>query len=378
MEEPRAILCPNSSTKIYTGESSKACKRECAWLIGIRSRSRFLEMKRSSAANAKRAYFPGGNLRLRRLASEEDAKGVVGQVRTAGGAEMARSTPQWWHWIRRSPLFLSAVAIALTPGMVRAQQSAAGHVWHPGATAGGMHPAPVLTRPPVRASVPTAMARTPPAVRLRRWPVSGGRFANAPRATRGVQPVGIFLLPGSGRPAFRAPIFFRPFSFGVGFPGGFGYAGSMSQPGGMPLGFGLWPACDSAATPGVFWTIGPCFGIGDYSLGSTATQNEYLPGTAPPSTYLLPLFFSEEPGPVAQQNPSSPAPAPTMLLYVTDGSTIAASDWWVAHGRLQYITDSGAKGSMDLSQLDLERTIKQNETRGLQFHLRFTPPSERP
>ncbi len=132
--------------------------------------------------------------------------------------------------------------------------------------------------------------------------------------------------------------------------------------------------------PGVFWTVGPCFGIGDYPTESEATQNEYLPGTTPPSTYFLPLFFAETPesGPAPQQNAGAPAPAPTMLLYLTDGSTIAASDWWVTLGRLQYITTSGTKGSMDLSQLDLEQTIKQNETRGLQFHLRFTPPSERP
>jgi hypothetical protein len=32
---------------------------------------------------------------------------------------------------------------------------------------------------------------------------------------------------------------------------------------------------------------------------------------------------------------------------------------------------------MDLSKLDLEQTIKQNETRGLEFHLKFTPPSDR-
>ncbi|HEX4004018.1 MAG TPA: hypothetical protein VHX36_15310 [Candidatus Acidoferrales bacterium] len=78
----------------------------------------------------------------------------------------------------------------------------------------------------------------------------------------------------------------------------------------------------------------------------------------------------------AQQNPGTTVPAPTMLLYLTNGSTIAAADWWVARGRLQYITDSGKNGVIDLSQLDLEQTITQNERRGLQFHLKFTPPSD--
>jgi hypothetical protein len=65
-----------------------------------------------------------------------------------------------------------------------------------------------------------------------------------------------------------------------------------------------------------------------------------------------------------------------MVPYLTNGSSIAAEDWWVAHGRLQYITDSGTNRVIDLSQLDLERTITQNQKRSLQFHLKFTPPSD--
>lgn len=181
---------------------------------------------------------------------------------------------------------------------------------------------------------------------------------------------------------FETPSFFEPFFFSAPFPGSFGYAGSVSQLGGMPLGFGLWPACDSAGMPGVFWTVGPCFGEGTYSQELTAgLSNEYLLGTAPPPAYIMPLTFLVETGPapgqVAEQNPSAPTPPPTMLLYLTDGRTIAAADWWVAHGRLQYVTDAGTTGSVDLSQLDLEQTIKQNQTRGLEFHLKFTPPSDR-
>ncbi len=296
---------------------------------------------------------------------------------------MACSTPHRWRWIRRSLLFFYTAALALPPGMARAQQGtshAGAAARHPIVIAGGVHPGPAVATPPARAGVPLAIPRTGSGARWPTWPANASRFASGPRVMRGVQPGVVFLPQSSFRPVFEARSFFEPFFFSALFPGSFGYPGSVSQFGGMPLGFGLWPACDSAGTPGMFWTVGPCFGVGTYSEElAPGFPSEYLLGTGPP-VYAPPLIFIEAApatGPAAEQNPSAPSPAPTMLLYMTDGKTIAAADWWVAHGRLQYITDSGAKGVMDLSQLDLEQTIKQNQTRGLEFHLRFTPPSER-
>jgi hypothetical protein len=65
-----------------------------------------------------------------------------------------------------------------------------------------------------------------------------------------------------------------------------------------------------------------------------------------------------------------------MDLYLKNGRTIAATDWWVTLGHLQYITDSGQTGDVDVMQLDLERTNEENQKRGLTFRLKFTPPSE--
>ena len=287
---------------------------------------------------------------------------------------MIRSTPQRWSWIRRSLFWVSAAALGLIPAMARAQENP-GRPPHWAGAPGGMRPRPVVATPRVRPIVPAATPHAAPVARAPRWPANARRFASAPRIERGVRPVEVFRAPNPARPAVPAPIFFRPFSFGVFFPGVFDAAGYFPQSGEVPLGFGLWPACDSANTPGVFWTVGPCFGLGDYSAESPVAA-----ASANPSATYLPLFFGEEPGAgtAARQNPNPRAPAPTMMLYFTDGSTIAASDWWVARGRLQYITTSGTTGSMDISQLDLEQTIEQNEKRGLDFHLRFTPSSERP
>jgi hypothetical protein len=65
-----------------------------------------------------------------------------------------------------------------------------------------------------------------------------------------------------------------------------------------------------------------------------------------------------------------------MNLYLKDGRTIAATDWWVTLGRLQYVTDTEQTGAVDVMQLDLERTNKENQKRGLTFRLKFTPPSD--
>lgn len=261
-------------------------------------------------------------------------------------------------------LLLFSIALVFTPRTVSAQQNGV-HVWHPIA-ATPVHPAPAPIVSPMRQ-------------------VTGPRtttIIRRPYPSPGVRPIRIapgVILPGrtvsprvSNRLLAATPIFFQPYFFGGSFP--VRYFASSPASGRLPLGFGLWPACDSAGTPGVFWTVGPCFGIGDYSGELSAAPSEYPFGGASPTAYLLPLFFPEQAA-AAPSQPSTSAPPSPMILYQTDGATISASDWWVANGRLQYITTSGATGSMELSKFDMEQTIKQNEARGHDFFLKFTPPS---
>jgi hypothetical protein len=237
------------------------------------------------------------------------------------------------------------------------------------------HTAPTLMQPSVRTGAPFAAPRA--GVPLR-WLLTPSRIAGAPPVATGVKALGRLPAPNFSQAVFETPVFFQPFFLSAPFPGEFGFGLGSER---LPLGFGLWPACDSAANPGVFWTVGPCFGLGSYSSElAPVVQGEYPLGFAPTSGYIFPTIFLATPpsGTAAQPAPGALAPPPTMILYLTNGKTIPASDWWVAHGRLQYLTDTGAPGVIDLSQLDLEQTIRQNQTRGLQFHLRFTPPSERP
>jgi hypothetical protein len=281
---------------------------------------------------------------------------------------MVCSTPNTWGRILRSLVFLSAfAALASTPHTTKAQQTASqsgAAPRHPVVIAGGAYRLPAPTLPPARANVPMLVA---PSVAPSRPAGSAHpvRFANPLRAPSVIDP--------AARPEWNSgAIFFKVPPFSAWFAGSFGLPGSVSQFGGMPLGFGLWPACDSATTPGVFWTVGPCFGLASYSP-------ELTPTPAQPAPYLPPLtLFESEPssGPAAAQPPSAPAPPTTMVLCVTDGSTIVATDWWITLGRLHYITGSGQTGEIDAMQLDMERTIKENQKRGLDFRLKFTPPSD--
>jgi hypothetical protein len=176
--------------------------------------------------------------------------------------------------------------------------------------------------------------------------------------------------------------YFNSFLFGGFLVNDFGYWQPPQNYQMLPLGFGLWPACDSASIPGSFWTAGPCAGIGDYQSLAPAYQNEYLEGTAP-SPYSQPFIFLEEaPGGPSAQQPSAPEKKANMVVCLRDGRQLEVSDWWVTEGRFFFIPISGpskAKAqSVDLNTLDLKKTIDTNEQRGRTFMLNFTPPSERP
>ena len=67
------------------------------------------------------------------------------------------------------------------------------------------------------------------------------------------------------------------------------------------------------------------------------------------------------------------ASTPTVLVYLKDGSMSAASDYWLADGKLHYRVNYGGENSVDLDQVDLQRTVDENAKRGVRFSLKSTP-----
>lgn len=64
---------------------------------------------------------------------------------------------------------------------------------------------------------------------------------------------------------------------------------------------------------------------------------------------------------------------PYVILYLKDGSSYAVSDYWLSGGKLHYVTSYGGENVIDQSQLDLQRTVNENATRGVDFTLRPEP-----
>ncbi|MGH9687953.1 MAG: hypothetical protein ACRD5K_12770 [Candidatus Acidiferrales bacterium] len=173
--------------------------------------------------------------------------------------------------------------------------------------------------------------------------------------------------------------YFNSFLFGGAFAPDFGYWERRANYQMLPMGFGLWPACDSAAIPGRFWTIGPCAGIGDYQSVAPSYENEYPMGATPPPYYsILQIIEQPETVPPAAKKQTAPEKQPNMLVCLTNGQKTEVSDWWVTGGRFYFVPLNEKSQSVDLDSLDLRKTIEQNEKRGRTFMLNFTPPSERP
>ena len=133
-------------------------------------------------------------------------------------------------------------------------------------------------------------------------------------------------------------------------------------------------------------------GYGDYLGGYGDMGYGYDNGYyAPPSFDVTPQNpdegASQEPAPSDWQNPpadnSSPdnssvanenqQPAPDTIIYLKDGTSFAAKDYWLADGQLHYITSYGGENAVDLSAFDLERTTDENAKQGIAITLRPAP-----
>lgn len=85
--------------------------------------------------------------------------------------------------------------------------------------------------------------------------------------------------------------------------------------------------------------------------------------------------------PDANTNPMTgnvAASTPTVLLFMKDGTTYPASDYWIADGKLHYNVDYSGESTIDINQLDLQRTVDENAKRGVRFTLKPQPNTYTP
>ena len=219
-------------------------------------------------------------------------------------------------------------------------------------------------------------------------PARGVHDTTGAVATNNVRGVSTGMRPEISSPPHipvvpRRPIIFAPFNpffpfgfFGPGF--GFGFGGF----------YGAFGPCDP------FWG---CYGYGFGDNGgygyyggsfsgygadlSYSGSEDMSPGEdSTPSQEMAPTLFAQSPEtPQGEESATAePAAKPvTAVLYLKDGSSYAVTDYWLADGKIHYITSYGGENSVDQSALDLQRTVDENAAQGLTFTLRPATVSTR-
>jgi hypothetical protein len=184
------------------------------------------------------------------------------------------------------------------------------------------------------------------------------------------------------------------------FPGspvyGWGYGGYGWGPG-WGFGFGPFFGFDSGlgfgwGVTGCGWDLGlGCGPIGypyDYYYGEFAPDG-YL-STGGPSVYT-PDYSKEDESQGATSNGGEfpyGAPAgsqanasagngtggsPEVVIYLKDGTVYVVTDYWLAGGELHYAMSDGQQFTIDVNQIDLQKTVDVNAKRGVAFTLYNTP-----
>jgi hypothetical protein len=84
-------------------------------------------------------------------------------------------------------------------------------------------------------------------------------------------------------------------------------------------------------------------------------------------------YFNSGDGPLLAPPPNPPAitaaPQTVTLLYLKDGYTIGATDYWFENDEVHYRTTYGGENAVRLTGIDLPRTIRENASRGVPFKL---------
>ncbi len=166
------------------------------------------------------------------------------------------------------------------------------------------------------------------------------------------------------------------YGFGLGYGYGAGYYGAGYYGGGL-FGSGdsgepgwTYPSSDASGSDSSSgdYTVNAQNGSGDANANLSTGDGT---GEAAPSvnTNSPTMVFKDG----AAGSTELPAVKTTSILYLKDGSSFAVTDYWLAQGKLHYVTSYGGENTMDLGKLDLQKTVDENAKQGTVFSLKSTP-----
>jgi hypothetical protein len=166
------------------------------------------------------------------------------------------------------------------------------------------------------------------------------------------------------------PFFGFNYSFGCnGFGYGYGYGGGYGAYYGS--GYGYNSGYDDISNT---VDTSPDEGYGPYSSPNLSQDNWSAPANGDSSS-----SDTGSSNGVGEAPAATPAPAPAATtIWLKDGTSYEVMSYWLDAGKLHYITNYGGETSIDLSQLDLQRTVDENAFRGANFTLRPAPATPAP
>lgn len=126
-------------------------------------------------------------------------------------------------------------------------------------------------------------------------------------------------------------------------------------------GYGYYPAYDYYSGYG-YYGFSPCFGSGfGFGFGFPYFFDCYD------------LFFDYlNTSPSYYQYNYNSHPQDVMWIYLTDGSALGVTDYWVNGDTFDYLLDTGHQGSVPIDSVDVDRTTDANSRLGFLFNLNRT------
>ena len=171
--------------------------------------------------------------------------------------------------------------------------------------------------------------------------------------------------------------------WGWGFGWGWGWPGWLWNPwwwGPGWWGAGWWGPPYGYYDPWWGWPVEqPNYAPGDFSDYYGNSRSTYnAPYSNPTLGYGSDLYGSVNNEPLGSPNlnpltDNVAASTPTILVYLKDGTMLAAADYWIADGKLHYVVNYGGESIVDMDQVDLQRTVDENGKRGVKFWLKPNP-----
>lgn len=266
---------------------------------------------------------------------------------------------------------------------------------------GGSFPAPVGSRAPVAPG-----ATNQPTLPHTQVPPSSGKVSTLPGGTatpaisnpRTLPQRPIYIYPGY----YGYPPYFYGFSPFFGF--GYGYCGWGFSPfdcyslyGGSPWGSPFYGpyGYNGFGYSGYGYGIGYSSSYGSgYSGGMNSSisdssgtygSNSYPGATSDGASTNSSNTSSVYAAPSTQDSAGAAAqgaPASTILFF-TDGTSAEVTNYWVAQDELHFTTVGGGSSFVALAQLDVNRTVQENQSRGVNITLQTptqpeTPASQQP